>query len=148
MKIHRLLIQAWTKSYQNRCNVLQIMTRDLNCRCLRLLSQDFKKMQLERKHFFHTGSWVLMLINTTNIIPVIRNAYYFAILHYFLYNNERSITAFFQLVKGAGSPDGYGFCWHVWIDLGLKKSPPGITFFMFLPLPHTYLIKKLMYFLS
>jgi hypothetical protein len=56
MKINRLLIQAWTNSYQNRCNVLQIMTRDLNCRCLRLLSKDFKKRQLERKHFFHTGS--------------------------------------------------------------------------------------------
>ncbi len=70
-----------------------------------------------------------MHINTTNIIPVIRNAYYFAILHYFLYNNERSITALFQLFKGTGSPDGYGFCWHVWIDLGLKESPPGIKFF-------------------
>jgi hypothetical protein len=24
--------------------------------------------------------------------------------------------------KGTGSPDGLGFSWHIWIDLGLKKG--------------------------
>ncbi len=27
-----------------------------------------------------------------------------------------------QLLKGTGSPDGLGFSWHIWIDLGLKKG--------------------------
>ncbi len=27
-----------------------------------------------------------------------------------------------QHIKGTGSPDGYGFCWHVWLDLGLSKA--------------------------
>jgi hypothetical protein len=25
-------------------------------------------------------------------------------------------------IKGTGSPDGLGFSWHIWIDLGLKKG--------------------------
>jgi hypothetical protein len=26
------------------------------------------------------------------------------------------------ILKGTGSPDGLGFSWHIWIDLGLKKG--------------------------
>ncbi len=29
-------------------------------------------------------------------------------------------------LKGTGSPDGYGFCWHIWLDLGLSKDRVGI----------------------
>ncbi len=31
-----------------------------------------------------------------------------------------SISSIF--FKGTGSPDGLGFSWHIWIDLGLKKG--------------------------
>jgi hypothetical protein len=27
-----------------------------------------------------------------------------------------------KFLQGTGSPDGLGFSWHIWIDLGLKKG--------------------------
>ncbi len=30
--------------------------------------------------------------------------------------------SFFSLLKETGSPDGFRFSWHIWIDLGLKKG--------------------------
>jgi len=33
---------------------------------------------------------------------------------------QRSLLLF-SIFKGTGSPDGLGFSWHIWIDLGQKK---------------------------
>jgi hypothetical protein len=38
-------------------------------------------------------------------------------------------------VKGTGSPDGLGFSWHIWIDLGLKKGRGWILKLFRGPLP-------------
>ncbi len=39
--------------------------------------------------------------------------------------NEKS-----YLVKGTRSPDGLGFSWHIWIDLGLKKGRGWVLHFL------------------
>ncbi len=41
---------------------------------------------------------------------------------------------FFLTFKGTGSPDGYGFCWHVWLDLGLSKGRGWFRDFLGAPL--------------
>ncbi len=45
-------------------------------------------------------------------------------------SRKLSDLTFYRGVKGSGSPDGLGFCSHVWVDLDLIKSAPNF-FVMF-----------------
>jgi hypothetical protein len=37
-------------------------------------------------------------------------------------DSKRVKVSLYLFLKGTGSPDGLGFSWRIWIDLGLKKG--------------------------